>query len=81
MINLNIWIWWSTKNSVHVIVNAIFKEIVLTFVVYVENHIPHMAHFFSWHSNNQFRRYSVVCELFQFSGIKCCILKKVLRTI
>jgi hypothetical protein len=48
----------------HAIVNAIFYLIVLTILMYVEKHIPHVVHFSSWHSNSQLKRYSEKCELF-----------------
>ena len=48
----------------HVIVNAIFYLIMVTILMYVEKHIPHMVHFSSWHSDSQLKRYNEKCELF-----------------
>jgi hypothetical protein len=41
-----------------------FYLIVVTFLMYVEKHIPHMAHFSSWHSNSRLKRHSGKHELF-----------------
>jgi hypothetical protein len=50
--------------SGHAIVNATFYLIVVTFFKCVVKHIFHVAHFSSWHSNSQLKKYSGKRELF-----------------
>jgi hypothetical protein len=74
-------IWRPRKMFGHAIVNAIFYLIVLTILMYVEKHIPHVVHFSSWHSNSQLKRYSEKCELFWSLGKKLFKIfkKKILK--
>jgi hypothetical protein len=47
-----------------------FYLIVVTFLMYVEKHIPHVAPLSSWHSDSRLKRYSGKLELFWSSGKK-----------
>jgi hypothetical protein len=51
----------------------------VTFLMYVEKHIPHVAHFSSWHSDSRLKRYSGKRELFWSLGRNFFSIKNILK--